>query len=170
MVQGRLCLNGEDKTGLEVLGRKKIPKNSETLHGTNINTYKMARSGGDGLRIRESRRVLFSERAEKLAQCKETSEIRADFTKCKVDKFNTSKSCWIDNIPSCPVFSPTKEEFEDPLAYIQSIAPVASKYGICKIISPLVASVTAGMVLMKEKPGFRFTTRVQPLRLANWDS
>lgn len=170
MVQGRLCLNGEDKTGLEVLGRKKIPKNSETLHGTNINTYTMARSGGDGLRIRESRRVLFSERAEKLAQCKETSEIRADFTKCKVDKFNTSKSCWIDNIPSCPVFSPTKEEFEDPLAYIQSIAPVASKYGICKIISPLVASVTAGMVLMKEKPGFRFTTRVQPLRLANWDS
>lgn len=170
MVKGRLRLNGEDKTGLEVFGMKKIPKKSEALHGTDINTSTMARSGGDALRIRESRRVLFLERGEKFAQCKETSEVRADFTKCKVDKFDTSKSCWIDNIPFCPVFSPTKEEFEDPLTYIQSIAPVASKYGICKIISPLVASVTAGMVLMKEKPGFKFTTRVQPLRLANWDS
>lgn len=42
--------------------------------------------------------------------------------------------------------------------------------GICKIISPLSASVPAGVVLMKEKMGFKFTTRVQPLRLAEWDS
>jgi hypothetical protein len=53
---------------------------------------------------------------------------------CKVDKFDTCKSYWIDNIPLCIVFSPTKEEFEDPLTYNQSIAPVASKYGIWKII------------------------------------
>ncbi|CAJ1950383.1 unnamed protein product [Sphenostylis stenocarpa] len=46
----------------------------------------------------------------------------------------------------------------------------ASKYGICKIVSPLSASVPAGVVLMKEKAGFKFTTRVQPLRLAEWDS
>lgn len=42
--------------------------------------------------------------------------------------------------------------------------------GICKIISPLSASVPAGIVLMREKSGFKFTTRVQPLRLAEWDS
>jgi len=42
--------------------------------------------------------------------------------------------------------------------------------GICKIISPVSASVPAGIVLMKEKAGFKFTTRVQPLRLAEWDS
>lgn len=42
--------------------------------------------------------------------------------------------------------------------------------GICKIISPLSTSVPAGIVLMKEKSGFKFTTRVQPLRLAEWDS
>ena len=41
--------------------------------------------------------------------------------------------------------------------------------GICKIISPVSASVPAGIVLMKEKAGFKFTTRVQPLRLAEWD-
>lgn len=42
--------------------------------------------------------------------------------------------------------------------------------GICKIISPVSASVPAGVVLTKEKPGFSFTTRVQPLRFAEWDS
>lgn len=42
--------------------------------------------------------------------------------------------------------------------------------GICKIISPISASVPAGVVLMKEKAGFNFKTRVQPLRLAEWDA
>lgn len=40
--------------------------------------------------------------------------------------------------------------------------------GICKVVSPISASVPAGVVLMKEKLGFKFTTRVQPLRLAEW--
>lgn len=39
---------------------------------------------------------------------------------------------------------------------------------MCKIISPISASVPAGVVLMKEQAGFKFTTRVQPLRLAEW--
>ncbi|TKY58546.1 Lysine-specific demethylase JMJ706 [Spatholobus suberectus] len=38
------------------------------------------------------------------------------------------------------------------------------------IISPLSASVPAGIVLMKEQAAFKFTTRVQPLRLAEWDT
>lgn len=42
--------------------------------------------------------------------------------------------------------------------------------GICKIVSPFSPCVPAGMVLMKEKAGFKFTTRVQPLRLAEWDT
>lgn len=42
--------------------------------------------------------------------------------------------------------------------------------GICKIISPVSASTPAGVVLMREKAGFKFTTRVQPLRLAEWDN
>lgn len=36
---------------------------------------------------------------------------------------------WIKNIPECPVFKPTEEEFGDPLVYLQKIAPVASQYG-----------------------------------------
>lgn len=42
--------------------------------------------------------------------------------------------------------------------------------GICKIVSPVVSSVSAGTVLSKERSNFKFTTRVQPMRLANWDS
>lgn len=40
--------------------------------------------------------------------------------------------------------------------------------GICKIVSPIRTSVPAGIVLVREKPGFKFTTRVQPLRLSEW--
>ncbi|WOL13228.1 lysine-specific demethylase JMJ706-like isoform X1 [Canna indica] len=94
---------------------------------------------------------------------------REAFLKHKLEKFDISNLQWINDIPECPVFYPTKEEFENPLDYIQQIAPMASKFGICKIVSPLVASVPAGIVLMKEKVGFRFTTRVQPLRLAEWN-
>lgn len=46
----------------------------------------------------------------------------------------------------------------------------ANLSGICKIICPLNASVPAGVVLTREKAAFKFTTRVQPLRLAEWDS
>lgn len=42
--------------------------------------------------------------------------------------------------------------------------------GICKIVSPLVSSVPAGVVLMNEKKDFKFTTEVQPLRLAKWNN
>jgi hypothetical protein len=34
----------------------------------------------------------------------------------------------------------------------------------------VTAAVPAGAVLMKEKVGFKFQPRVQPLRLASWDS
>ncbi|KAL8107452.1 hypothetical protein AgCh_024018 [Apium graveolens] len=39
-----------------------------------------------------------------------------------------------------------------------------------KYFSPSKASVPASLVLMKEKTGFKFTTRVQPLRLAGSDT
>lgn len=171
MVKGKLHLNGQEKNGLEEFKRKRALLKLQMIRdGKDLNKSNMARSGGDVLASPGSGRVLSHHKSEKHLQCKETMDVKADFLNVKADKFGTSEFSWIDDIPSCPVFYPTKEEFQDPSLYLQTIAPTASKYGICKIVSPLVASVPAGVVLMKEKLGFKFTTRVQPLRFANWDT
>ncbi|KAJ5689299.1 hypothetical protein N7462_003691 [Penicillium macrosclerotiorum] len=39
-------------------------------------------------------------------------------------------------LPEAPTFRPTEEEFKDPVAYIQKIAPEGKKYGICRVIPP----------------------------------
>ena len=52
-----------------------------------------------------------------------------DFSKRKMDKFHCSDLEWIDEIPECPVYHPSEGEFEDPLVYLQKIAPEASRYG-----------------------------------------
>ncbi|ODQ54061.1 PLU-1-domain-containing protein [Saitoella complicata NRRL Y-17804] len=39
-------------------------------------------------------------------------------------------------LEEAPTYRPTKEEFQEPLKYIQSIAEEGKKYGICKIIPP----------------------------------
>ncbi|XP_061349595.1 lysine-specific demethylase JMJ13-like [Gastrolobium bilobum] len=155
MVGRRVRLSIEARNGLEFLKRKRLQR-KESATETSIANM-MNRSGGDSLRAS--------------AACGMRLHHNADiFSKRKVDKFDTSDLEWTEKIPDCPVYYPTKEEFEDPLVYLQRIAPEASKYGICKIISPLHASVPAGVVLMREETGFKFTTRVQPLRLAEWDT
>jgi protein Jumonji len=35
-----------------------------------------------------------------------------------------------------PIFRPTDKEFQDPIEYFERIAPVAARFGICKIIPP----------------------------------
>lgn len=157
MVERRVTLSKEVRNGLELLKHKRLQRAKSVTSAQTSIANMMNRSGGDALRAS--------------ASCGMRLHGNADvFSKRKVDKFDTNDLEWTDKIPECPVYSPTKEEFEDPLVYLQKIAPEASKYGICKIISPLSASVPAGVVLMKEKAGFKFTTRVQPLRLAEWDT
>ncbi|XP_048230129.1 lysine-specific demethylase JMJ706 isoform X2 [Ricinus communis] len=171
MVEGRVCLSKEARNGLEFLKRKRLQRmKSETLTETVSVTSTMSRSGGDALRASASYGVRLHGNVESIVPSNSPSRGKDAFAKRKVDKFDTSDLEWTEKIPECPVYHPTKEEFEDPLVYLQKIAPEASRYGICKIVSPVNASVPAGVVLMREKAGFKFTTRVQPLRLAEWDN
>ena len=112
-----MTLSKEVRNGLEFLKRKRLQRaQSVTATQTNIANM-MNRSGGDSLRASTS--------------CGMRLHGNADvFSKRKVDKFDTNDLDWTDSIPECPVYSPTKEEFEDPLIYLQKIAPEASKYGI----------------------------------------
>lgn len=62
-------------------------------------------------------------------------------------------------IPTCPTYHPTPEEFTDPMAYMERIAPEAKKYGICKIVPP----PGWHMPFELDTDVFRFTTRLQRL-------
>ncbi|KAI3501568.1 hypothetical protein L1887_29447 [Cichorium endivia] len=170
MGEGRVCFSREAK--LEFLKHKRLQrmKTGITLNDTAFATNFMTRSSGDALRVPSSCGVRSFGNPDVYTQSGGGLNARDTMSKQKIDKFDTTNLDWTDSMPECPVYHPSKEEFEDPLAYLQKIAPEASRYGICKIVSPLSASVPAGMVLMKEKAGFRFTTRVQPLRLAEWNT
>ncbi|CAN0900377.1 Lysine-specific demethylase REF6 [Linum grandiflorum] len=47
---------------------------------------------------------------------------------------------WLRNLPVAPEYHPTLAEFQDPIAYIFKIEKEASKYGICKIVPPVLQS------------------------------
>ncbi|KAJ3681670.1 hypothetical protein LUZ60_014243 [Juncus effusus] len=161
MVEGRSYLPAEIRNGLETLKQRRLKR----MQLASSNQNPTSRSSGDALRSAPACGVRLPENN---INYNSNVRTRDAFLKNRVGKFEMENLDWIEKIPECPVFSPTKEEFEDPLEYLQKIAPIASKYGICKIVSPIHASVPAGAVLMKEQNGFKFTTRVQPLRLAEW--
>uniref|UniRef100_A0A7N0VI14 Lysine-specific demethylase JMJ706-like n=1 Tax=Kalanchoe fedtschenkoi TaxID=63787 RepID=A0A7N0VI14_KALFE len=149
----------EVKSGLQFQKRRRLLNlKSPIIQGTNM----MGRNAGDALRASSSFSFTLPSNLPSHDASKCSSKQKAKYAKDDLG--------WIDNIPECPVYYPTQNEFEDPLIYLQRIAPEASKFGICKIVSPLCASIPAGVVLMKEKAAFKFTTRVQPLRLAEWNT
>ncbi|ESW19401.1 hypothetical protein PHAVU_006G121800 [Phaseolus vulgaris] len=87
----------------------------------------------------------------------------------KLTKNDLADLEWTNRIPECPTYYPSEHEFDHPSVYLQKIAPEASKYGMCKIVSPIAASNPPAFVLMKEKRDFKFETNLQPLRLSKWN-
>ncbi|KAI3694337.1 hypothetical protein L1987_77301 [Smallanthus sonchifolius] len=169
MGEGRICFSREAK--LEFLKHKRLQRiKAGTLNDSANVMNLMTRSSGDALRGSAFYGVRSLGNPDISAKSGGAGYGRDTISKQKIENLDTTDLDWTDKMPECPVYFPSKEQFEDPLAYLQKIAPEAAPYGICKIVSPLSASVPAGMVLMKEKAGFRFTTRVQPLRLAEWDT
>ncbi|KAJ2653255.1 hypothetical protein IWW40_000621 [Coemansia sp. RSA 1250] len=63
------------------------------------------------------------------------------------------------DLPEAPIFYPSAEEFQDPLAYIQKIRPQAENAGLCKIVPP--AGWNPPFALDTKR--FRFRTRIQQL-------
>ncbi|CAH8311898.1 unnamed protein product [Eruca vesicaria subsp. sativa] len=171
MGERRSWLSKEAKDGLEYLKRKRLQKMRTASVNETVGFSTMARSGGDAFRPYSASHGIRSRvTASTVPNLNGSSTAKGNLMKEKVETFDTDDLKWTERLPECPVYRPTIDEFEDPLTYLQKIFPEASKYGICKIISPLTATVPAGAVLMKEKSNFKFTTRVQPLRLAEWDS
>lgn len=87
----------------------------------------MTRSGGDALRASSSCGI--RSQNESCARLGDVSSRSSFFSKHKVDKFHTADLVWIDKIEECPAYYPSKKDFEDPLVYLQKIAPEASKFG-----------------------------------------
>lgn len=120
----REAINGPDILKRRRLKQKTLGVVPEGAHVTSM----MSRSGGDALKASMSCGMRLHKNAD-------NSPLDASFrskdclSKCRVEKLDSNDMGWIDKIPDCPVFSPTKDEFEDPLVYLQHIAPVASKYG-----------------------------------------
>ncbi|XP_067927988.1 lysine-specific demethylase 5A-like [Watersipora subatra] len=61
--------------------------------------------------------------------------------------------------PEAPVFEPTAEEFEDPIAYITKIRPIGQNVGICKVRPP--PDWQPPFVVDVEN--FKFTPRMQKI-------
>lgn len=129
-MEGKVCLSVEARNGLVALRRKSLlrQKAGAITEGVNVSNM-ITRSGGDALRATACGATNRENQA--LSRLALTSGSKDAFLKQRVvDKFDTADLGWLDKIPECPVFRPSKEEFEDPLTYLQRIAPVASQFGI----------------------------------------
>lgn len=112
-----------------VIGKKQISKSSQGRPDRETGGPHMARSGGDALSLREVRKGAVPGVQEEQESKQEMLASRVQLQKCLDKKSGSPDTSWTDEIPMCPVYYPTKEEFEDPLAYIRTISHSAQPFG-----------------------------------------
>lgn len=128
-MEGRACSSREAK--LEFLKHKMLQRRkTETANESYAVRKIMNRSGGDALRTSAPCGVSLHQHADLYPNIGNGSTRKDVFSKSKVAKFDTTDLEWTDKVPECPVYRPSKEEFQNPLVYLQKIAPEASKYGM----------------------------------------
>lgn len=126
-VEGRVRTSREAKLEFlkhKRLERMKIVRENDSTCVSNT----MRRSGGDAL-IPAPCGVRLHSNSFSYPTIGSHSNDKDEFSKRKVAKFDTPDFEWTEIIPCCPVYTPSMAEFQDPLVYLQKIAPEASKYG-----------------------------------------
>ncbi|XP_041976192.1 protein Jumonji isoform X3 [Aricia agestis] len=66
-----------------------------------------------------------------ISQDASTSESKKKKTDCNFPK-GVDRAKLVD----APVFYPTEAEFTDPISYFEKVMPIASQFGICKVVPP----------------------------------
>uniref|UniRef100_A0A7C9EQS1 JmjN domain-containing protein n=1 Tax=Opuntia streptacantha TaxID=393608 RepID=A0A7C9EQS1_OPUST len=131
MVEGRARSSKEGKSScLEFLKQKRLQRVKSEAEADVARLHNMiARSGGDALRASGSCGFRLHGDAHPFSCSTAVPDGKDFFCKRKVEKFDINDLDWTDKIPECPVYRPSRDEFEEPLVYLQKIAPEASKYG-----------------------------------------
>ncbi|KAG5521025.1 hypothetical protein RHGRI_033542 [Rhododendron griersonianum] len=125
-VEGRVCSSRDAK--LELLKRKRLQHIKPEPLTDNICVINMNRSGGDALRAPAPCGVRLHGNLDTFSRSGRASNGNDAFSKHNVAKFDVNDLEWTEKFPECPVYSPSKEEFQDPLVYLQKIAPEASRF------------------------------------------
>jgi jmjN domain len=121
-VEERTQLSSEVGNSLEAF-KQRLLKKMSFARGMDVKT----RSSGDALRSASACGVRIQSSGHHAFL--NGSSYKDLFLKHKVENFEMENLDWIEKVPECPVFYPTKEEFENPLEYLQKISPVGVKYG-----------------------------------------
>ncbi|XP_018447137.1 lysine-specific demethylase JMJ14 isoform X2 [Raphanus sativus] len=79
-------------------------------------------------------------------------------------KWNPSEACR-PSLDDAPIFYPTNEDFEDPLAYIEKLRSRAESFGICRIVPPVAWTPPSPLKEKQIWEKSKFPTRVQLIDL-----